>query len=146
MQNIILHESLTGDWLLFLGIAIMFSLITIGSLLVTISIVRNFLNRYAPLGALIGSLLTTLFLGTIVSGSIYFATRQYKTEYNITHTPINHYYDFTKEGQLITATRKSSAPYNLKAKLNAKIISEDNKSYQVEYQNQYDSIPKSYLK
>lgn len=146
MQNIILNESMTGSWTLYLGATILFGFITLGSLLLTISIVRHFLNHYAPLGALIGSLFTTLFFGAILFLCISYTNQEYQTEYKITHTPINHYYDYTKEGQLITATRKSSAPDNLKAKLSAKIISEDDKSYQIEYHNQYDSIPKSYLK
>lgn len=146
MKDIILHQSMMRSWIILLGITIAFSLLTLSGLLVTINVTRNFLKHTVLFGNLILVLFTTITLGATVSGFIHLTNQQYQKEYTIKHTPISHYYDYTKEGQLITATRKLSAPDILKAKVTTKIISKDKTSYQVEYQNQYDSIPKSYLK
>lgn len=60
--------------------------------------------------------------------------------------PLTQYYDVTKDGKTITATRKENIPIVFISKLTVTIIDEDDKSYQVQYENQYGRIPKSDVK
>lgn len=56
------------------------------------------------------------------------------------------YYDLKKDGVLIIAEKKSDAPDWLVDKVETKIISEDETSYQVQFNNQYARINKDDLK
>lgn len=55
------------------------------------------------------------------------------------------YYNLKKDGVLIIAEKKSDAPYWLVDKVETKIISEDETSYQVQINNQYARINKDDL-
>ena len=55
------------------------------------------------------------------------------------------YYNLKKDGVLIIAEKKSDAPYWLVDKVETKIISEDETSYQVQFNNQYARINKDDL-
>ena len=56
------------------------------------------------------------------------------------------YYSLKKDGVLIVAKKKSDAPDWLVDKVETKIISEDETSYQVQFNNQYARINKQDLK
>lgn len=56
------------------------------------------------------------------------------------------YYNLKKDGVLIIAEKKSDAPYWLVDKVETKIISKDETSYQVQFNNQYARINKDDLK
>ena len=57
---------------------------------------------------------------------------------------IENYYNFKKKGQVIEITAKSSD--FLKQKATVKIIGEDKSSYQIQYQDAFDYVPKSSVK
>lgn len=54
---------------------------------------------------------------------------------------IENYYNFKKKGQIIEITAKSSD--FLKQNATVKIIGEDKNSYQIQYQDAFDYVPKS---
>lgn len=56
------------------------------------------------------------------------------------------YYDIKKDGVLIIAKKKSDAPDWLVDKVETKIISEDETSYQVQFKDQYARVNKNDLK
>jgi hypothetical protein len=56
------------------------------------------------------------------------------------------YYELKKDGALIIAEKKSDAPDWLTDKVETKIISEDDTTYQVQFKNQYARIKKKDLK
>ena len=56
------------------------------------------------------------------------------------------YYDLKKDGVLIIAKKKSDAPDWLIDKVETKIISEDETSYQVQFNDQYARVNKKDLK
>lgn len=55
-------------------------------------------------------------------------------------------YDLTKDGALIVATKKDDAPEWFVDKVETKIISENETSYQVQFENQYARVNKNDLK
>lgn len=70
-----------------------------------------------------------------------------QNEYNIVKQATNKvpYYDIKKDGALIIAKKKSDAPDWLVDKVETKIISEDETSYQVQFKDQYARINKKDL-
>ena len=56
------------------------------------------------------------------------------------------YYNLKKDGVLIIAEKKSDAPDWLVDKVETKIISEDETSYQVQFNDQYARVNKNDLK
>ena len=56
------------------------------------------------------------------------------------------YYELKKDGALIIAEKKSDAPDWLTDKVETKIISEDDTTYQVQFKNQYARVKKKDLK
>lgn len=70
-----------------------------------------------------------------------------QNEYNIVKQATNKvpYYDIKKDGVLIIAKKKSDAPDWLVDKVETKIISEDETSYQVQFKDQYARINKKDL-
>lgn len=56
------------------------------------------------------------------------------------------YYELKKDGALIIAEKKSDAPDWLTDKVETKIISENDTTYQVQFKNQYARIKKKDLK
>jgi len=89
---------------------------------------------------------TFIALGIIVFGSLgTFSTKQLfliQQKINeIKNGRIENYYNFKKKGQIIEITAKSSD--FLKQKATVKIIGEDKNSYQIQYQDTFDYVPKS---
>lgn len=89
---------------------------------------------------------TFIALGIIVFGSLgAFGTKQLisiQQKINeIKNGRIESYYNFKKKGQIIEITAKSSDL--LKQNATVKIIGEDKNSYQIQYQDAFDYVPKS---
>lgn len=146
MQNIILNNSAMIELYILIPLTLFAFAITFTLIQPILALgyqVRKY-YKHLPLFAL------SVIAFFISLNLLIFSAKKWYNQDNINHqleqTSIQHYYDYTKEGQLITATRKSSAPDILNPKLTAKIVSEDKTSYQVEHKGQYDSVPKAYLK
>jgi len=92
---------------------------------------------------------TFIALGIIVFGSLgafsikQLFSRQQKIN-EIKNGRIENYYNFKKKGQIIEITAKSSEFLTKKATV--KIIGEDKNSYQIQYQDAFDYVPKSSVK
>lgn len=89
---------------------------------------------------------TFIALGIIAFGSLLvFSVKQLTSrgqEINkIKNGRIENYYNFKKKGQIIEITAKSSD--FLKQNATVKIIGEDKNSYQIQYQDTFDYVPKS---
>ena len=71
-----------------------------------------------------------------------------QNEYNVVKQATSKvpYYNLKKDGVLIIAEKKSDAPDWLVDKVETKIISEDETSYQVQFKDQYVRINKDNLK
>lgn len=89
---------------------------------------------------------TFIALGIIVFGSLgafsikQLFSRQQKIN-EIKNGRIENYYNFKKKGKIIEITAKSSEFLTKKATV--KIIGEDKNSYQIQYQDTFDYVPKS---
>ena len=89
---------------------------------------------------------TFIALGIIVFGSLgAFSTKQLFSRQQkineIKNGRIENYYNFKKKGKIIEITAKSSEFLTKKATV--KIIGEDKNSYQIQYQDTFDYVPKS---
>lgn len=89
---------------------------------------------------------TYIILGIIafgllgVFGAKQLISRQQKIN-EIKNGRIENYYNFKKKGEIIEITAKSSEFLTRKATV--KIIGEDKNSYQIQYQDTFDYVPKS---
>lgn len=85
-----------------------------------------------------------LLVGTY---SIIDRTQTKENEYNTVKQATNKvpYYNLKKDGVLIIAEKKSDAPDWLVDKVETKIISEDETSYQIQFKDQYARINKKDL-
>lgn len=91
---------------------------------------------------------TFIALGIIVFGSLgAFSTKQIflrQQKINeIKNGRIENYYNFKKKGQIIEITAKASDL--LKQNATVKIIGEDKNTYQIQYQDAFDYVPKSFV-
>ena len=59
---------------------------------------------------------------------------------------VDDYYNLTKDGKAITFTLKDDKSEWLQKQAEAKIIDEDSKTYQIQYENTIDRVPKSAVK
>ena len=59
---------------------------------------------------------------------------------------VEDYYNLTKDGKAITFKLKESKSEYLQKQAEAKIIDEDNKTYQIQYKETIDRVPKSAVK
>ena len=59
---------------------------------------------------------------------------------------VEDYYNFTKDGKAIVFKLKNSKSEYLEKQAEAKIIDEDSKTYQVQYKDTIDRVPKSAVK
>ena len=59
---------------------------------------------------------------------------------------VEDYYKLTKDGQAIKFTLKDDKSEYLQKQAEAKIIDEDNKTYQIQYKDTIDRVPKSEVK
>ena len=59
---------------------------------------------------------------------------------------VEDYYNLTKDGKVIKFTLKDDKSEWLQTQAEAKIIDEDNKTYQIQYNDTIDRVPKSAVK
>ena len=146
MQNIILNNSSMIELYILIPLTLFAFAITLALIQPILALgyqVRKY-YKHLPLFAL------SVIAFFISLNLLIFSAKKWYDQDNINQQlkqrSIQHYYDFKKENQSITATRKPSAPDLLVKTVKAKIISEDNKAYSVQSKNQTDTISKSYLK
>lgn len=128
------------------------------ALLLAVAAILILLTAYA-LGTGLSALITDkdIFLGIITvivaiigaSGAYVSITQLNKQATEIKTIQKGHiedYYDIAKDGKAITFKLKNSKSEYLKKQAEAKIIDEDSKTYQVQYKDTIDRVPKSAVK
>lgn len=94
--------------------------------------------------------IATLAVAIIGAAGIYVSAHQLNKQINeikaIQKGHIEDYYDIAKDGKAITFKLKNSKSEYLEKQAKAKIIDEDSKTYQIQYENTIDRVPKSAVK
>lgn len=94
--------------------------------------------------------ISTLAVAIIGAAGIYVSAHQLKKQINEIKTiqkgHIENYYTLTKDGKAITLKLKNSKSEYLEKEAEAKIIDEDSKTYQIQYKDTIDRVPKSAVK
>lgn len=92
----------------------------------------------------------TLAVAIIGVAGLYVSAHQLKKQINEIKTiekgHVEDYYTFTKDGKAIKFTLKDDKSEWLQKQAEAKIIDEDSKTYQIQYENTIDRVPKSAVK
>lgn len=91
--------------------------------------------------------IATLAVAIIGAAGIYVSAHQLKKQINEIKTiekgHVEDYYNLTKDGKAITLKLKDAKSEYLQKQAEAKIIDEDNKTYQIQYKDTIDRVPKS---
>ena len=94
--------------------------------------------------------IATLAVAIIGVAGIYVSAHQLKKQINEIKTiekgHVEDYYNLTKDGKAIKFTLKDDKSEWLQKQAEAKIIDEDSKTYQIQYENTIDRVPKSAVK
>ena len=94
--------------------------------------------------------IATLAVAIIGAAGIYVSAHQLNKQNNEIKTiqkgHVEDYYKLTKDGKAIKFTLKDDKSEWLQKQAEAKIIDEDNKTYQIQYKDTIDRIPKSAVK
>ena len=94
--------------------------------------------------------IATLAVAIIGAAGIYVPAHQLKKQINeikaIEKGHVEDYYKLTKDGKAIKFTLKDDKSEYLQKQAEAKIIDEDNKTYQIQYKDTIDRVPKSAVK
>lgn len=94
--------------------------------------------------------IATLAVAIIGAVGIYVSAHQLKKQINEIKTiekgHVEDYYNLTKDGKAIKFTLKDDKSEWLRTQAEAKIIDEDNKTYQIQYKDTIDRVPKSAVK
>lgn len=94
--------------------------------------------------------IATLAVAITGVAGIYVSANQLTKQINEVKTiekgHVEDYYKLTKDGQAITFTLKDDKSEYLQKQAEAKIINEDNKTYQIQYKDTIDRVPKSAVK
>lgn len=94
--------------------------------------------------------IATLAVAIIGVAGIYVSAHQLNKQINEIKTiekgHVEDYYNFTKDGKAIKFTLKDDKSEYLQKQAEAKIIDEDSKTYQIQYENTIDRVPKSAVK
>lgn len=94
--------------------------------------------------------IATLAVAIIGVAGIYVSAHQLKKQINEIKTiekgHVEDYYNLTKDGKAIKFTLKDDKSEWLQKQAEAKIIDEDNKTYQIQYKDTIDRVPKSAVK
>ena len=92
----------------------------------------------------------TLAVAIIGVAGLYVSAHQLKKQINEIKTiekgHVEDYYNLTKDGKVIKFTLKDDKSEWLQTQAEAKIIDEDNKTYQIQYKDTIDRVPKSAVK
>lgn len=94
--------------------------------------------------------IATLAVAIIGAAGIYVSAHQLNKQINEIKTiekgHVEDYYNLTKDGKAIKFTLKDDKSEWLQKQAEAKIIDEDSKTYQIQYENTIDRVPKSAVK
>lgn len=94
--------------------------------------------------------IVTLAVAIIGGAGLYVSAHQLKKQINEIKTiekgHVEDYYNLTKDGKAIKFTLKDDKSEWLQTQAEAKIIDEDNKTYQIQYKDTIDRVPKSAVK
>lgn len=94
--------------------------------------------------------IATLAVAIIGAAGIYVSAHQLNKQINEIKTiekgHVEDYYNLTKDGKAIKFTLKDDKSEWLRTQAEAKIIDEDNKTYQIQYKDTIDRVPKSAVK
>lgn len=92
----------------------------------------------------------TLAVAIIGVAGLYVSAHQLKKQINEIKTiekgHVEDYYNLTKDGKAIKFTLKDNNSEYLEKQAEVKIIDEDNKTYQIQYKDTIDRVPKSAVK
>ena len=126
----------------------LFGVIAILTLMVSIAIGLGLSALVTDKGILF--LIATLAVAIIGAADIYVSAHQLKKQINEIKTiekgHVEDYYNLTKDGKTIKFTLKDDKSEWLQKQAEAKIIDEDSKTYQIQYENTIDRVPKSAVK
>lgn len=94
--------------------------------------------------------IATLAVAIIGVAGLYVSAHQLKKQINEIKTiqkgHVEDYYNLTKDGKAIKFTLKDDKSEWLQKQADAKIIDEDSKTYQIQYEDTIDRVPKSAVK
>lgn len=94
--------------------------------------------------------IATLAVAIIGVAGIYVSAHQLNKQINeiktIEKSHVEDYYKLTKDGKAIKFTLKDDKSEYLQKQAEAKIIDEDSKTYQIQYKDTIDRVPKSAVK
>lgn len=94
--------------------------------------------------------IATIAVAIIGVAGIYVSAHQLNKQINEIKTiekgHVEDYYNLTKDGKAIKFTLKDDKSEWLQPQAEAKIIDEDNKTYQIQYKDTMDHVPKSAVK
>lgn len=126
----------------------LFGVIAILALIISISIGFSLSALITDKDIFLG--IMALIVAIIGAAGLYVPTHQLKKQINeiktIEKSHVEDYYRLTKDGKAIKFTLKDDKSEYLQKQAEAKIIDEDSKTYQVQYKDTIDRVPKSAVK
>ena len=126
----------------------LFGAIAILTLMVSMAIGFGLSALFADKDIFLG--IATFAVAIIGVAGIYVSAHQLKKQINeikiIQKGHVGDYYTLTKDGKAIKFTLKDDKSEWLQKQAEAKIIDEDSKTYQIQYKNTIDRVPKSAVK
>ena len=131
-----------------LNTIMLFGVIAILMLMVTIAIGFGLSALFTDKDIFLG--IATIAVAIIGAAGIYVSAHQLNKQINEIKTiekgHVEDYYNLTKDGKAIKFTLKDDKSEWLQKQAEAKIIDEDRKTYQIQYENTIDRVPKSAVK
>lgn len=131
-----------------LNTIMLFGVIAILTLMVSMAIGFGLSALFTDKDIFLG--IATLAVAIIGAAGIYVSAHQLKKQINEIKTiekgHVEDYYKLTKDGKAIKFTLKDNKSEWLQKQAEAKIIDEDNKTYQIQYEDTIDRVPKSAVK
>lgn len=131
-----------------LNTIMLFGVIAILTLMVSIAIGFGLSALITDKDIFLG--IMTLAVAIIGVAGLYVSAHQLKKQINEIKTiekgHVEDYYKLTKDGKAIKFTLKDDKSEWLQKQAEAKIIDEDSKTYQIQYENTIDRVPKSAVK
>lgn len=131
-----------------LNTLMLFGVIAILTLMVSMAIGFGISALFTDKDIFLG--IATLAVAIIGVAGLYVSAHQLKKQINEIKTiekgHVEDYYNLTKDGKAIKFTLKDDKSEWLQPQAEAKIIDEDNKTYQIQYKDTIDRVPKSAVK
>lgn len=131
-----------------LNTLMLFGVIAILTLMVSIAIGFGLTALITDKDIFLG--IMTLAVAIIGVAGLYVSAHQLKKQINEIKTiekgHVEDYYTLTKDGKAIKFKLKDDKSEYLQKQAEAKIIDEDNKTYQIQYKDTIDRVPKSAVK